>query len=287
MLFDFGRRTRDFGTLATSEVLKKTIWEDRVLPEMPPKIEVSHIVKSFGLHRVLDDVNLSVKPNETVAILGPSGSGKSTLLRCMNLLEWPDSGSVLLDGSRLGYVTDRKSKLVRATEKQLASQRSHLGMVFQHSNLWPHLTVLGNVTASPLYVQRRPRAEVEAEAMKLLERVGLLDKKDEYPIRLSGGQQQRLGIARALAIRPDVLLFDEPTSALDPELVGEVLMVIKSLAVEGRTMIIVTHELSFARDVADRIVFMDCGRIVEEAPPAAFFAAPSTDRARSFLERYG
>ena len=201
----------------------------------------------------------------------------------MNWLERPDRGSVHLAGERIGL---RAGGNVPMSDAELARLRARIGMVFQHFALWPHMTVLGNITAAPLHVQRRPRAEVAAEAEELLRKVGLSDKAGAYPARLSGGQKQRVGIVRALMMRPEVLLFDEPTSALDPELVGEVLTVMQDLAREGMTMVVVTHEMSFARDAATRIVFMDRGRVVETAAPDAFFTAPRTERARQFLLRY-
>jgi polar amino acid transport system ATP-binding protein len=239
--------------------------------------------KDFGTHTVLDGIDLDVGKGETVCILGPSGSGKSTLLRCINWLERPDRGSVYLAGERVGL---RPGGNVLMNDAELAQLRARIGMVFQHFALWPHMTVLQNITEAPLHVQRRPRAEVMAEADALLRKVGLAAKADAYPARLSGGQKQRVGIARALMMRPEVLLFDEPTSALDPELVGEVLSVMQDLAQEGMTMIVVTHEMAFARDAATRIVFMDQGHVLETAAPETFFRAPQTDRARQFLLRY-
>jgi polar amino acid transport system ATP-binding protein len=252
----------------------------------PPVLQVRSLVKRFGTLCVLNDVSLTVDAGETMCILGPSGSGKSTLLRCINLLEWPDAGEIYLRGERIGLRDNGNGQEVRMSDRQMARIRTRLGMVFQHLNLWPHLTVLGNVTVSPIHVLKRPRHEVEAEAEALLDKVGLRSKRDEYPIRLSGGQQQRVAIARALAMRPEVLLFDEPTSSLDPELVGEVLAVMKDLADEGRTMAVVTHEMGFAREAADEVVFMDGGKIVEVAPPDQFFRQPKSNRARQFLERY-
>jgi polar amino acid transport system ATP-binding protein len=251
-----------------------------------PVLQVRSLVKSFGKLRVLDDVSITVDAGETVCILGPSGSGKSTLLRCINLLEWPDSGEIYLRGERFGFRENDRSREVRMSDSEMARIRTRVGMVFQQFNLWPHLTAFGNVTVSPIHVLRRRKEEVDAEAEALLAKVGLRDKRDEYPIRLSGGQQQRVAIARALAMRPDVLLFDEPTSSLDPELVGEVLAVMKGLADEGRTMAVVTHEMVFAREAADHVVFMDGGRIVETGTPEEFFSNPKTSRARQFLERY-
>ena len=246
-------------------------------------LQLHGISKSFADNHVLKDVSLTVNKGETVCLLGPSGCGKSTLLRCINWLETPDAGSVYLTGRRMGV---REGSSIKMSDAELARARARIGMVFQHFALWPHLTVLGNVMEAPLHVLHRPRAEVEAEAMALLERVGMAHKKDAYPSRLSGGQKQRVGIARALAMKPDILLFDEPTSALDPMLVGEVLNVMTSLADEGATMVIVTHEMEFARQVASRVVFMDGGHIVESGPPAAFFAAPESPRAQQFLARF-
>jgi polar amino acid transport system ATP-binding protein len=246
-------------------------------------LEISRLHKSFGAQRVLDDVSLTVRERETVCILGPSGSGKSTLLRCVNWLEVPESGTITLSGSRVGWNESRTKPMGEAA---LARMRTRMGMVFQHFALWPHMTVLQNVMEAPLRVQRRPRAEVRGEAEALLAKVGLADKRAAYPARLSGGQKQRVGIARALAMRPEPLLFDEPTSALDPELVGEVLAVMEDLRHEGMTMLIVTHEMAFAREAANRIILLDHGKIVEEDTPERFFTAPATSRARQFLARY-
>ncbi|MBA4109575.1 MAG: glutamate ABC transporter ATP-binding protein [Leptothrix sp. (in: Bacteria)] len=248
----------------------------------PYRLNVAGVSKRFGSLQVLDNINLQVAPGETVCLLGPSGSGKSTLLRCINWLERPDSGRVLIDGQTIGVTGD-----VVMNDRALAAMRTRIGMVFQHFALWPHLTVLQNVMEAPLHVLRRPAQEVRAEAEALLRRVGLFDKRDAFPARLSGGQKQRVGIARALAMKPSLMLFDEPTSALDPELVSEVLAVMRDLAQESMTMVIVTHEMAFARDVASRIVFMDRGSVVETGTPEAFFTAPSTERARQFLLRYG
>jgi polar amino acid transport system ATP-binding protein len=248
----------------------------------PPILHVSGLSKSFGSLPVLNDINFSVARGETVCLLGPSGSGKSTLLRCINWLERPDSGRILLGGEPVGISRGG----VVMNDRDLALMRTRIGMVFQHFALWPHLTVLQNVMEAPLHVQHRAKAELLGEAEALLRRVGLYDKKDVFPARLSGGQKQRVGIARALAMKPALLLFDEPTSALDPELVGEVLAVMRDLAAEGMTMVVVTHEMAFAREAASRVIFMDMGAIVETGQPEAFFSAPSTDRARQFLLRY-
>jgi polar amino acid transport system ATP-binding protein len=248
-----------------------------------PVLQVAGLCKSFNDHRALEGIDLSVAEGETVCILGPSGSGKSTLLRCINWLEVPDTGAVYLSGERIGV---RPSGLIMQ-DRELAGIRTRIGMVFQHFALWPHLSVLGNLMAAPLHVQQRSREEVSAKAEELLRKVGLWEKRDAPPARLSGGEKQRVGIARALMMRPVLLLFDEPTSALDPELVGEVLAVMKALAVDGMTMLVVTHEMGFAREAATRIVFMDQGRIVETAEPETFFTNPQTERSRQFLMRYG
>ncbi|NPU14724.1 amino acid ABC transporter ATP-binding protein [Bradyrhizobium sp. 83012] len=245
-------------------------------------LDVAGISKRFGDLQVLSDISFTVTRGETVCVLGPSGSGKSTLLRCINWLERPDAGQIYLNGDRIGI----NNGGVVMSDRELSRVRTRIGMVFQHFALWPHLTVLQNLMEAPVQVQRRPAAEVREEAMALLAKVGLSDKADVFPARLSGGQKQRVGIARALAMKPDVLLFDEPTSALDPELVGEVLLVMRELAREGRTMVIVTHEMGFARDAATRILFMDRGRVVETGPPERFFVSPDTERARQFIQRY-
>jgi polar amino acid transport system ATP-binding protein len=245
-------------------------------------LNVVGLSKSFGSLRVLDDVSFGVAPGETVCLLGPSGSGKSTLLRCINWLERPDQGRILLDGRQVGVSNGG----VFMSDRELAMMRTRIGMVFQHFALWPHLTVLQNVMEAPVHVQRRAKDEVHAEAEALLRRVGLYEKRDAFPARLSGGQKQRVGIARALAMKPALLLFDEPTSALDPELVGEVLAVMRDLARDGMTMVVVTHEMAFAREAAGRVIFMDRGVVVETGHPEAFFSMPATDRARQFLLRY-
>ena len=245
-------------------------------------VEARGVRKSYGALEVLKGVDLTVRPGEVTAILGPSGSGKSTLLRVLNHLEKVDAGLVRVDGELVGYRIKGR-KLHELAPREILRQRSQIGFVFQNFNLFPHLTVLENVMEAPVSAQRRPRDEVEAEALELLERVGVGDKAHDYPRRLSGGQQQRVAIARALALRPKVILFDEPTSALDPELVGEVLEVIRQLARDGATLVIVTHEVGFAREVADTVVFMDGGVVVEQGPPAAVFDRPANARTREFL----
>jgi len=245
-------------------------------------IEVRGVRKSYGALEVLRGVDLAVRPGEVTAILGPSGSGKSTLLRVLNHLEKVDAGLVKVDGELVGYRLKGR-RLHELTSREILRQRSRIGFVFQNFNLFPHLTVLENVVEAPVSAQGRRRSEVEAEALDLLERVGVGDKAGDYPRRLSGGQQQRVAIARALALRPKVILFDEPTSALDPELVGEVLEVIRQLARDGATLVIVTHEVGFAREVADTVVFMDGGVIVERGAPAEVFDRPEHARTREFL----
>jgi L-cystine transport system ATP-binding protein len=244
-----------------------------------PLLKVEGLRKSFGDNQVLKSIDLSVSRGDVVALIGPSGSGKTTVLRCLNGLEVPDGGTVDVAGElRLDFASP-------LSRKQVAALRDRSAMVFQHYHLFPHMTVLQNVIEGPVQVQRRPRAEVVAEAEALLARVGLADKRDSYPAELSGGQQQRVGIVRALALRPQLLLFDEPTSALDPELVGDVLTVIKGLADEGWTMLIVTHELAFAREVADEVVFIDEGYVVEHGDPAVVLREPTQERTRQFVRR--
>ncbi|MCM6772621.1 amino acid ABC transporter ATP-binding protein [Nocardia sp. CDC159] len=245
-------------------------------------VELRGVRKQFGAHPVLRGVDLAVRPGEVTVILGPSGSGKSTLLRTINHLEQIDAGTVRVAGELVGY-RRKGAKLHELSEREILRQRSRIGFVFQSFNLFPHLTVLENVALAPISAQRRPRAEVEAEALELLARVGLADRVREYPRRLSGGQQQRVAIARALALRPQVVLFDEPTSALDPELVGEVLDVIRALARDGATLVIVTHEIGFAREVADTVVLLDEGAIVEQGPPEQVLDNPTHPRTKAFL----
>src|SRR6202451_2454871 len=245
-------------------------------------LDVAGVSKRFGDIEVLSDVSFQVDKGETICVLGPSGSGRSTLLRCVNWLEQPDAGQIYLNGERIGI----NNAGVVMGDRDLSKIRTRIGMVFQHFALWPHLTVLQNLMEAPIQVQKRPNAEVREEALALLAKVGLSDKRDVFPAKLSGGQKQRVGIARALAMKPDLLLFDEPTHALDPDLVGEVLVVMRELAREGMTMVIVTHEMAFARDAATRVLFLDRGRAVETGPPERFFSNPETERARQFLQRY-
>ncbi|KOU54568.1 amino acid ABC transporter ATP-binding protein [Streptomyces sp. WM6378] len=247
-------------------------------------VEVRSVHKSFGPLEVLRGIDLDVRAGEVTVVLGPSGSGKSTLLRTINHLEKVDSGWITVDGTLVGYRRSG-SKLYELRERDVLKQRTQIGFVFQNFNLFPHLTVLDNIVEAPVAALKRPRKDAVASAEKLLARVGLADKADAYPKQLSGGQQQRVAIARALALEPKLLLFDEPTSALDPELVGEVLDVIKDLAASGTTMIVVTHEIGFAREVADTVVFMDGGAIVEQGPPAEVLDAPRHERTRAFLSK--
>ncbi len=237
-------------------------------------IDVKHLSKSFGDHVVLDDISEHVHPGEKVVVIGPSGSGKSTFLRCLNLLEEPTAGSITFDGVE---ITDPKT--------DINAVRRQMGMVFQHFNLFPNMTIRKNITLAPVRTGLMKQEEADAEAVKLLERVGLADRADSYPAQLSGGQKQRIAIVRALAMKPKLMLFDEPTSALDPEMVGEVLDVMKELAHEGMTMVVVTHEMGFAREVGSRVLFMDGGKILEQNTPAEFFANPREQRTIDFLSK--
>jgi ABC-type polar amino acid transport system ATPase subunit len=246
-------------------------------------IELVNVEKSFGELKVLRNVSLDVRKAEVVCVIGPSGSGKSTMLRCINHLERIDGGSIVIDGERV-FEHERNGRLVADTPRRIASVRAAVGMVFQSFNLFPHLNVLANLTISPINVLKEPAEQARAHALALLEKVGLSEKADAYPHQLSGGQQQRVAIARALAMRPKAMLFDEVTSALDPELVGEVLMVMRQLARDGMTMIVVTHEMNFAREVADRVVFMAEGEILEIGRPEEIFLAPQNPRTRRFLQ---
>jgi polar amino acid transport system ATP-binding protein len=247
-------------------------------------MRAADVHKRFGRLHILRGVSLDVPPRETVCIIGASGSGKTTFLRCINHLEKIDAGSIEVNGHPIGY-RKRKNKLVEDREKNIARQRTEIGFVFQRFNLFPHMTALGNVIEAPVRVRGVPKQQAIAEAETLLQRVGLADKKDAYPGKLSGGQQQRVAIARALAMKPALMLFDEPTSALDPEVTGEVLDVMEELAHEGTTMIVVTHEMGFARRAADRVVMMDEGVIIEEGPPEHFFTSPSHERTKAFLSK--
>ncbi len=253
-------------------------------PLMTAMVDIKGVHKSFGELEVLKGVDLEVRTGTVTVILGPSGSGKSTLLRSINHLEKVDRGLIRIDGELIGYKR-RGNKLHELRERDILHQRSQVGFVFQNFNLFGHLTALQNVVEAPVSAQRRKRSEVEPLARELLERVGVGDKADVYPRQLSGGQQQRVAIARALALRPKVLLFDEPTSALDPELVGEVLDVIKELARDGATMVVVTHEIGFAREIADTAVFIDGGRIVESGPPHEVLDNPVHERTRAFISK--
>ena len=237
-------------------------------------IDVKHLSKSFGDHLVLDDISEHIHPGEKVVVIGPSGSGKSTFLRCLNLLEIPTKGSITFDGTE---ITDPKVDIDRI--------RRQMGMVFQHFNLFPNTTIRKNITLAPVQTGLMKQAQADQQAMELLRRVGLEDKADSYPNQLSGGQKQRIAIVRALAMKPKLMLFDEPTSALDPEMVGEVLDVMKQLAQEGMTMVVVTHEMGFAREVGDRVLFMADGKIVEQNTPAEIFSHPREERTKAFLSK--
>lgn len=237
-------------------------------------ISVKNLYKRFGDLEVLKDVSCEIGKGEVVTVIGPSGSGKSTMLRCINMLEVPTSGEIFIEGEK-----------VNKKDADINKIRQRMGMVFQHFNLFPHLNVMDNITIAPTKVKNVDKKQAEAEGIKLLEKVGLLDKKDAYPSMLSGGQKQRIAIARALAMKPDIMLFDEPTSALDPEMVKEVLNVIKDLANEGMTMIVVTHEMGFAKEVSDWIMFMDEGRIVETGTPEQIFENPENERTKTFLSK--
>lgn len=241
---------------------------------MAEKISVQNLVKKYGNNTVLNDISISIKEGDVVCIIGPSGSGKSTFLRCLNKLEEPTSGDIVIDGAHL---------MDKNTDINLV--RQHIGMVFQHFNLFPHLTVLENIILAPMDVKKASRDEAEKNAIRLLDMVGLADKKNMKPDNLSGGQKQRVAIARALAMNPDIMLFDEPTSALDPEMVGDVLNVMKDLAKQGMTMVIVTHEMGFAKEVANRVLFTDGGKILEDGTPQQIFENPQNERTKDFLNK--
>ena len=241
---------------------------------MTEKILVAHLVKKYGDNTVLNDINVSINEGDVVCVIGPSGSGKSTFLRCLNQLEEASSGDIIIDGANL---TDKNTDINQV--------RQHIGMVFQHFNLFPHLSILENIVLAPTDLGRLSKDEAEKKALELLERVGLADKKDAYPDSLSGGQKQRVAIARALAMNPDIMLFDEPTSALDPEMVGDVLGVMKDLAKQGMTMVIVTHEMGFAKEVANRVMFIDGGNFLEDGSPEQVFENPQNPRTKDFLDK--
>ncbi len=241
---------------------------------MTEKILVEHLVKKYGDNTVLNDINVSINEGDVVCVIGPSGSGKSTFLRCFNQLEEASSGDIIIDGANL---TDKNTDINQV--------RQHIGMVFQHFNLFPHLSILENIVLAPTDLGRLSKDEAEKKALELLERVGLADKKDAYPDSLSGGQKQRVAIARALAMNPDIMLFDEPTSALDPEMVGDVLGVMKDLAKQGMTMVIVTHEMGFAKEVANRVMFIDGGNFLEDGSPEQVFENPQNPRTKDFLDK--
>jgi len=241
---------------------------------MAEKILVEHLVKKYGDNTVLNDINASIQEGDVVCVIGPSGSGKSTFLRCLNQLEEATSGDIIIDGANL---TDKNTNINKV--------RQHIGMVFQHFNLFPHLSIMENITLAPTDLGRLSKKEAEEKAIKLLDTVGLADKKDSYPESLSGGQKQRVAIARALAMNPDIMLFDEPTSALDPEMVGDVLNVMKKLAKQGMTMVIVTHEMGFAKEVANRVMFIDGGNFLEDGTPQQIFENPQNERTKDFLDK--
>ncbi|MDX6482932.1 MAG: hypothetical protein QOE95_703 [Gaiellaceae bacterium] len=249
-----------------------------------PIVRAEEVVKRFGRLEVLSGVSLDVAPGETVCVIGPSGSGKTTFIRCINHLEKIDGGRIEVNGHLIGY-REQNGKLVEDSEGNIARQRCEIGMVFQRFNLFPHMTALENIIEAPVRVRNADKARAVADAEALLDRDGLADKRDTYPGKLSGGQQQRVAIARALAMKPALMLFDEPTSALDPETIGEVLEVMKELAREGMTMMVVTHEMGFAREAADRVVMMDAGRIIEEGTPEHFFTSPDNERTQQFLSK--
>jgi octopine/nopaline transport system ATP-binding protein len=257
--------------------------DDGAMATGPAAVVVEDLHKSFGKLEVLKGVSLRARQGDVVSILGSSGSGKSTLLRCLNLLEAPDSGLIAIGDDALRFTRDRAGRVSRPDRRQVERLRRNAAMVFQSFNLWSHRTILENVIEAPIHVLKRPRGECVAEAEALLAKVGIADRRHHYPAHLSGGQQQRAAIARALAMHPQVLLFDEPTSALDPELVGDVLRVMRALAEEGRTMLVVTHEMAFARDVSSRVLFLHQGKVDEEGTPTDIFENPRSQRLRQFL----
>lgn len=251
-----------------------------------PAVSVRNLRKSFGALEVLKGISFDAREGEVVSVLGSSGSGKSTMLRCINMLEVPTDGEIRIEGEAIRLKNGRHGRQP-ADLRQLSRLCTNVAMVFQSFNLWSHMTILENVMEAPVYVQKRPKAECREEALDLLAKVGIADKRDYYPTHLSGGQQQRAAIARALAMKPKVMLFDEPTSALDPELVGEVLRVMRALADEGRTMLVVTHEMAFARDVSNRVIFLHKGQIEEDGAPSEVFSAPRSERFRKFISSHG
>lgn len=248
-------------------------------------VEVVDLHKSFGSLQVLNGISFRMRKGDVLSVIGASGSGKSTLLRCLNNLERPTSGEIYIDGRPMGFRIDSQGRRVADSLRNINRLRQDIGMLFQQFNLWPHMTVLENVIEAPVRVRKIPVADATATAESFLDKVDLLDKRDEYPARLSGGQQQRAAIARALAMNPKVMMFDEPTSSLDPELTGEVLDVMKTLVKEGMTMIVVTHEMAFAREASDRILFLHDGRVEEDGPPDRVFSNPASDRCRAFLAK--
>jgi len=254
-----------------------------IVAHLNSAISVENLYKSFGSNQVLKGISVSAYKGDVISVLGSSGSGKSTMLRCINFLEIPDSGRITISGEEVLMKKGRGGQSMPKDRKQVERLRTKLAMVFQQFNLWSHMTILENVIEAPLHVLKLPRSEVMEKAKEYLDKVGIDDKVDAYPAHLSGGQQQRAAIARALAMEPEVMLFDEPTSALDPELVGEVLQVIRKLAEEGRTMVVVTHEMGFAREVSNRVIFLDDGRIEEDGDPKVVFDAPRSERFRQFI----
>lgn len=256
------------------------------MSDAPVALDIRDLHKSYGSLEVLKGISLQARDGDVISILGSSGSGKSTFLRCINLLESPSSGTITVGGESLGLKPNKNGELEATDQKQLERMRSEIGFVFQNFNLWPHRTVLENIIEAPIHVLKRSKDQAIARAEELLKKVGLYDKRHNYPSQLSGGQQQRIAIARTLAMDPQVLLFDEPTSALDPELVNEVLAVMRDLAAEGRTMLIVTHEMRFARDVSTQIVFLHKGQVEEMGPPEKVFGNPDSERCREFLSSH-
>jgi len=248
-------------------------------------VQIVNLHKYFGKLEVLKGIDLEVHQGDVISVLGSSGSGKSTMLRCINYLEQPTSGEIYISGRPMGFRVDRKGRKVPDSLKNINKLRQEIGMVFQQFNIWPHMTVLGNVIEAPVHVKKIPSKEANEIALTFLEKVNLIDKKDEFPVRLSGGQLQRVAIARALAMQPKVMLFDEPTSALDPELIGEVLEAMKQLAIDGTTMIVVTHEIGFAKEVSDRVVFLNNGLVEEEGTPNEVILNPKSERCRQFFSK--